>query len=286
MVGEICAFFGGTRLFELFIAHFTFYIVNPMIRYPILFEDLWLIAIDKPAGVLSHPNLKGPSHPCAFEGSYDMEERRFCTLHAPFPFLWLVHRLDRDTSGVLVAAKQTEVARKCRKLFENHEIHKTYLALVRGKPSPRLGKWRDHLKKQTFKGMVRSILLPNRPPNAELQYKILSTFLIPHTSFSAPYSGFLSLLEITPLTGRTHQIRVQAAARNHPIGGDRIYGDFAFNRELRQQVGLQRLFLHAWRLEFHPPITQQPVRLEAPLAEALNRCLNQLRKHEPCTHPK
>lgn len=235
-------------------------------QQPIVFEDDWLIAIDKPAGVLSHPN-PGAVLPCAFAGRYETVTRCF---QGPAGPLWLIHRLDQDASGVLLAAKKQTTADRCRKMFEVRAIRKVYLALVAGTPSPSSVGWRDHLEKQTRRGSVRSIVRARRPINAELRYRVRSGGRV--LSNGAP----LTLLEILLLSGRTHQIRVQAASRDHPVAGDRIYGDFALNRLLRRELGLRRLFLHALRLEFEHPATQCPLTLEAPLPSDLAACLESL----------
>ncbi len=239
--------------------------------YPILFEDRWLIVIHKPAGVLSHPNpgertasfASAAASRSAFEGTYHFGERRF---DAPGGPIWLVHRLDQDTSGLLLASKDVHTARKCRDEFEKQRIRKFYLALVAGRPRPPSGVWRDHLQKRAGRGMVRSHVLRGRPPNVELRYMMRTAL------------PTLSFLQIILITGRTHQIRVQSAARGHPVAGDRVYGDFQFNRELRAGIGLKRLFLHAWKLEFRHPATGQSLNLEAPLPEALEECLERLKK--------
>jgi len=269
----------------------TFVISARYTQYPILFEDRWLIAIHKPVGVLSHPN-PGQSGRVAFEGTYHFEERRF---NAPGGPIWLIHRLDQDTSGILLASKNVLTARKCRDEFEKQRIRKLYLALVAGKPRPPSGAWYDHLQKRSGRGMVRSCVLRGRPPNAELRYMVgnLNVGAVAdgdptrksigrlHESPSATAPTFpnnLSLLQITLITGRTHQIRVQAAARGHPVAGDRVYGDFQFNRELRAGIGLKRLFLHAWKLEFRHPATARSLNLEAHLPEALKECLERLKR--------
>jgi len=261
----------------------------------ILFEDRWLIAVNKPAGVLSHPNTETPSVPprrdCAFEGRYHFQERRF---DAPGGSLWLVHRLDQDTSGVLLATKSAEMAKKCRACFEEtspSRIRKIYLALVAGKPSPVSGVWRDHLEKRIGHGKVRSSVLRNRPPNAELRYAVRHARAVAdrerrqgdRSSRARKRIGTpteeeksVSLLEIILLTGRTHQIRVQAATHRHPVAGDRIYGDFSLNRRLRHEIGLRRLFLHAWRLDFRHPMTGHFLSLEAPVPLELEKCLARL----------
>ncbi len=238
-------------------------------RYLILFEDDHLIAIHKPEGILSHPNLEGhrPSR-SAFEGSYHFDERRFDT---PGSSLWLVHRLDQDTSGILLAAKSLEIAKACRVCFEKQSIRKIYLALVDGKPPSLTGTWRDHLEKKILHHKVRSIIRSGRPPNAELRYKIQNS------EFRIQNFRCFSLLEITLLTGRTHQIRLQTAARGYPIAGDRLYGDFQLNRQLRHKIGLRRLFLHAFRLQFPHPKTGHDLTLEAPLTKELEDCLACLR---------
>ncbi|MBI4025959.1 MAG: RluA family pseudouridine synthase [Verrucomicrobia bacterium] len=245
-------------------------------RHPILFEDEWLLVIDKPADVLSHPNPGQSSGDnrgrCAFEGSYDHRERCF---HGVAGRIWLIHRLDQDTSGILLAAKHADIAKACRVLFEEHRIRKTYLVLVAGQPSPPSGAWRDHLDKRTGHGMVRSTPIPGRSPNAELRYRIRSVLQQFRATTKERSSRLpaLSLLEIALLTGRTHQIRVQSARRGHPVAGDRIYGDFQLNRELRRNIGLRRLFLHAAGLQFIHPKTRQPLDLRSPLPGELARCL-------------
>ena len=239
-------------------------------RYPVLFEDDLLIAIHKPEGVLSHPNpSERRQSRSAFEGPYHFQERCFDT---PRGLLWLIHRLDQDTSGILLAAKSLEIAEKCKIYFEKQLIQKTYLALVAGKPSPPSGFWRDHLEKRTGHHKVRSVIRQKQTPNAELRYKIRNS------EFRIQNSCRFSLLEITLLTGRTHQIRLQAAARGYPIAGDRIYGDFRLNRQLRHQIGLRRLFLHAFRLQFPHLKTERHLTLEAPLPEELKDCLSRLSK--------
>ncbi len=124
--------------------------------------------------------------------------------------------------------------------------------------------------------MVRSIIIPRRPPNAELDYKTLSTFPIPQSAIRNPKLSSLSLLKITLLTGRTHQIRVQAAAKRHFVAGDRVYGNFPLNRLLRQTMGVRRLCLHASSLQFLHPITRQPLVLEARLPDDMNDVLARL----------
>ncbi len=222
---------------------------------PVLHQDRWLLIVNKPAGVLSHPNEDDPAGRSAFAGRYDMDERCF---HSPAGKVWLAHRLDQDTSGVLMAALSAEAAEQCRDAFAAGAVRKTYLALVAGLPK-REGIWLDHLSTEHRRGGVRTKTVPGRPPNAELRYRVLAS----------SRERQVSLIEIDLITGKTHQIRAQAASRHHPVAGDDVYGDFALNRELRKHLGLGRLFLHAARLEMRHPATGKMLRAEAPLAEEL-----------------
>jgi RluA family pseudouridine synthase len=225
---------------------------------PVLHRDRFIIVINKPAGVLSHPNSAriDPRHTAAFEGRYDLERRCF---EGPAGKVWLIHRLDQDTSGALLAALDEKTADRCRALFEEGTIHKHYLALVRGSPVPK-GIWLDHLATSRGGGGVRTQVIKGRPPNAELSYQV--------RAHSAEHR--LSLLDITLITGKTHQIRVQATSRQHPLAGDDVYGDFSLNKRLRQSLGLRRLALHAHRLEFKHPASGYKTVIEAPLPEDLS----------------
>ncbi|MCX6857133.1 MAG: RluA family pseudouridine synthase [Verrucomicrobia bacterium] len=220
---------------------------------PILHQDRFIIVVNKPAGVLSHPNSAkiDPKIRCAFEGRYDLDEKCF---DSPAGKVWLIHRLDQDTSGVLLAALDERTAEKCRALFEADAVKKHYLAIVRGHP-PAKDTWLDHLSISRGAGRVRTTVLKGRPANAELHYQLLGH----HTEQR------LSLIDIALITGRTHQIRVQAASRQHPLAGDDVYGDFDMNRRLRQQLGLKRLALHARQLTFKHPASGYSTTLVAPL---------------------
>lgn len=224
---------------------------------PVLHQDRFILVVHKPAGVLSHPNSArpDPKHPAAFEGRYDADTRCF---EGPSGKVWLIHRLDQDTSGVLLAALDEKTAERCRALFEQDAIQKHYLALVRGNPAPK-GTWLDHLATSRGGGGVRTQVVKGRPPNAELRYQV--------KAHSAEHR--LSLLEIELITGKTHQIRVQATSRQHPLAGDDVYGDFSLNKRLRPTLGLKRLALHAHRLEFKHPASGYRTTIEAPVPEDL-----------------
>jgi RluA family pseudouridine synthase len=232
---------------------------------PIVYEDAQLLVIAKPAGVLSHPNPGQPAEATAFLGRYDAEKR--CFNHHGQP-LWLLHRLDQDTSGILLAARTAQAAERCRATFETGRVEKHYLAVVRGRLHG-AGSWEDYLETRQERGRVRSgVVKGRRPPNALLHFKPLGY----------EEEQRLSLLGIQLITGRTHQIRVQAASRQHPLAGDDVYGDFTLNRRLRQQVGLRRLALHAHQLILPHPSSGQRLHLEAPRPEDLGAAFPHLLK--------
>lgn len=230
-------------------------------RCKVIYQDKWIICVNKPEGFLSHPNPAGKGI-CAFEGRYHMNERRFET---PEGNVWLLHRIDQDTSGALLAAFDQETAKRLRNLMDLRKIDRNYLTLVAGMP-PRKGKWADRLEKKSDARSVRSYVRPGGKLNAELRFSL--KHLYRRTGFS--------LLEIELISGKTHQIRVQAAHRHFPLAGDSVYGNFALNRELRKRLGLRRLFLHASSLVFHHPHTGRLLKIQAPLPPELVTCLSRL----------
>lgn len=233
---------------------------SPFTRHPVIYEDAHLLVIHKPSGVLSHPNQPGKGTLAAFEGAYDTGDRRFQSPAGP---VWLLHRLDQEASGILLAAKTKEAATACREAFEKKEVEKDYLVLVSRRPIPPKGKWTDFLSEKKMGGGIKAAVTRGPKPNAILQYAQKEAF----PKFN------LALLEIRLVTGRTHQIRVQSAYHGHPVAGDRIYGSFTLNKELRNAIGLRRLFLHAWRLAIKHPAKSSILELEAPLPEELEQCL-------------
>ena len=228
---------------------------------PILHHDAQVILVNKPAGVLSHPNPGAitPRNRGAFLGPYDFNQKTFETDEG---LVWLLHRLDQDTSGVLMAALDAASAQKCRDAFDSSLIRKQYLALVRGDPGEK-GSWKDHLTLKRDGSKVRSFVLRGHDPNAELRFQ--------RVGYSQSHK--VSLLRIELLTGKTHQIRVQANSRQHPLCGDDIYGDFSWNKKMQRELGGSRLFLHAHRLEFQHPSTHRKISVLAPLPEELMHSL-------------
>jgi len=228
----------------------------PAREFPLLLEDDHLIAIDKPAGVAVHGG-SGVSFGV-------IEQLRQARPAARL--LELAHRLDRETSGVLLIAKKRSALTAVQEQFRARSAAKTYLALA-------LGEWPRQLK--VIDAPLHKYLLPD----GQRRVKITASGdpdgrrSITLVKVRQRLPGF-TLLEVTIKTGRTHQIRVHLAAHGHPIAGDDKYGDFARNKELQKQ-GLKRMFLHAWRLQFTHPGSGAPVALEAPLPPDLSAFINQ-----------
>lgn len=234
---------------------------HPSTTCPVLHEDRHLLIVDKPHGVLSHPNPKSAKpQRSAFEGRYDADKRVF---HSPGGLVHLIHRLDQDTSGVLLAAKDAATAEKLRDAFEAEQVRKTYLALCGGGGLKNEGTWLDHLVTEHERHQVRTSVRRGARPNAEAHYRLLH-----HNA-----AHRLALLEIDLITGKTHQIRVQAASRNLHLVGDDVYGHFERNKALKKTLGARRLFLHAHVLRLKHPASGQALQITAPLPPDLMEVL-------------
>ncbi len=226
----------------------------PAREFPVLMEDEALMAIDKPAGVAVHGG-SGVS----FGVIEQLRRARPASTN-----LELVHRLDRETSGVLLVAKKRSALKNLQDQFRDRETGKTYLALV-------LGLWPSN--KKVIDSPLFKYTVETGVGEGERRVKVVgkddpngmrSITLVRVARTVGPYT----LLEVTIKTGRTHQIRVHLASQGHPIAGDDKYGDFEHNK-LLQKMGLKRMFLHAWQLKFQHPQSHRPVSLQAPLPPEL-----------------
>jgi 23S rRNA pseudouridine955/2504/2580 synthase len=228
----------------------------PARDFPVLFEDEHLIAIDKPAGVAVHGG-SGVSFGV-------IEQLRQARPAAKM--LELVHRLDRETSGILLIAKKRSALTKLQDQFRDRETGKTYLALVNGA-------WPANKK------VIDLPLHKYLQADGERRVKVVAKDdpdgmrAISLVKVSRKVGNF-TLVEVTIKTGRTHQIRVHLAASGHSIAGDDKYGDFELNKAL-QKHGLKRMFLHAWRLQFNHPASGERVELIAPLPPELERFIHE-----------
>jgi 23S rRNA pseudouridine955/2504/2580 synthase len=212
------------------------------LNLPLVYEDASLLVIDKPSGMAVH----GGSGV-----SYGVIE----ALRAARPdakVLELAHRLDRDTSGLLVVAKKRGALVELHRMLRDGEIEKVYVAVVKGSPARKQFDITDALHKYVNAKGERRVAVQEGGMEAVTKVRVLGT------------SGDLSVLQLRLMTGRTHQIRVHLAHAGHPVLGDDKYGDFELNRAVARQ-GVKRLFLHAHRLAFAHPVDHTKLRFEAPL---------------------
>lgn len=235
----------------------------PAKDFPALLDDEHMIALSKPAGVAVHGG-SGVSFGV-------IEQLRQARPDAKF--LELVHRLDRETSGILLVAKKRSALINLQDQFRERETGKTYLALVQG-AWPANKKVIDlPLHKYLQADGERRV----RVTTADDPDGMRSITLVKVRKLiePRPLQGLpaMSLLEVTIKTGRTHQIRVHLSSQGHPIVGDDKYGDFDLNRRVQKQ-GLKRMFLHAWRLQFNHPASGERVELRAELPPELADFVN------------
>ncbi|MDR2128943.1 MAG: RluA family pseudouridine synthase [Burkholderiaceae bacterium] len=253
----------------------------PAREFPVLLEDDCLLAIDKPAGVAVHGG-SGVSFGV-------IEQLRRARPQARF--LELVHRLDRETSGILLLAKKRGALKALQAQFRNRQTGKTYLALV-------LGQW--SASRRVIDAPLRKHLIENGERRVKITTGDDADGMRAITLVRvARRLADMTLLEVSIKTGRTHQIRVHLASCGHPIAGDDKYGDFERNKALQKQ-GLKRMFLHAWKLRFEHPATDPgggdqgdddgataaatagaPVQLQAPLPPDLQQFLSSLKPALP-----
>lgn len=226
--------------------------------FPVVYEDEAILVIDKPPGIAVHGGSRL---------SYGIIEQ----LRQARPenaFLELAHRLDRDTSGLLVLAKKRSVLKALHELFRHGLVEKRYWALIKGR-------WRDRvryvslaLEKFSTDEGERRVRVSREGKPAQSTVRLLRRW-------SQTTWGPISLVEVELETGRTHQIRVHLAHLGFPLLGDEKYGDFALNRRL-QKEGLPRMFLHAGKIAFTHPVRGERLTLTAQLAKDLDAFLGTL----------
>ncbi|MBN1443833.1 MAG: RluA family pseudouridine synthase [Planctomycetes bacterium] len=233
-----------------------------------VFRDAVLWLLDKPAGVLSHPNRSGSAANALLRAPYDFSRELYRAEESGGRSrqVYLVHRLDLETSGLILCAFRPEAALALKEALHDREVQKEYLAVLLGTLPRDEGEWEDRLEKRSGKGRADVSVQAKGRPNARSAFRILQRF---------PRAG-ATLAALRPSTGRTHQLRVQAASRGHPIAGDERYGDFAANRFLAREIGLKRMFLHAWRLEFRHPETRHLMKFQRDPSPRLSGPLERL----------
>jgi 23S rRNA pseudouridine1911/1915/1917 synthase len=233
---------------------------DPTIEVPVAYEDDDLLIVDKPSGLVVHP---APGHwrGTLVNALLARGDRYGGIAGVARP--GIVHRLDRDTSGLLIVAKNDAAQASIMAQLKARRIRKTYLALVQGSVAAAVGRIEAPIGRDP-RDRKRMAVVPDGR-RAVTGYRVRERF------------ADWTLLELDLVTGRTHQIRVHLTALGHPVAGDPVYGT---GTSRRGPDGLERLFLHAWRLELVTPAESRHVRVEAPLPPALEGVLEALRAGE------
>jgi 23S rRNA-/tRNA-specific pseudouridylate synthase len=221
-----------------------------------------LYAVEKAAGILSHPNREGERKKSLMDLPYDLEKEMF---NDDGRCWYLLNRLDGPTSGLILLADGIELANIVKAAFVEHRVGKMYFALVKGIPGRRQDRWRDCLVTRRKNGALRT-QVARGSVNAETKMQLTDRSGQPPAR---------SLLSLEPLSGKTHQLRVQCAHRHLPIIGDATYGDFRFNREFQKRTGAGRLFLHSSKIGLEVTVSGKKVEFsaESPLPEAFTIAL-------------
>lgn len=229
----------------------------------IIFEDNDLLVINKPPNLVVHPTATNVNDVTTLvHGLLDYLGNDFASVGNEYR-PGIVHRLDKDTSGVMLIAKTKKSYLELVKAFSERKVKKTYESLVMGHL--------DHKKATIDSPIVRSanykrmmVMDSHKSKNAITHYCVEEEF------------ANASLLEIDLETGRTHQIRLHASSIGHPVLGDDLYGNTKENKRFEEEYGLKRQFLHAKRIALNHPITKKELQFEAPLSDDLAAVLKQL----------
>lgn len=236
----------------------------------IIYQDPYLVAVNKPAGMLVHRSWLDKH-----ETQFVMQTLRDQIGQHVFP----LHRLDRPTSGVLVFALSSEVASILMPMFASQQMEKTYHAVVRGWIE-QAGVLDYPLKQELDKIADKFAQQDKEPQSAITAYQPLANVEVPFSTGKFATTRY-SLMELKPKTGRKHQLRRHMAHLRHPIVGDTTHGDGKHNRLYREQYQVQRLMLHASQLRFIHPYTEQMLTLIAGFDESWQRLFNAFSWSDP-----
>lgn len=224
----------------------------------ILYEDSCLLVINKPPGLLSVPLAAQPEAPSLL----DMVRKHLRSKGKMEPLV--VHRIDRDTSGIVLFAKSSGHQKTLKDQFERREIERTYLAIVHGIPSPQSGTWQDRLVWDKDELLQKLAERNDRmAKEASCRYKVIEK-----------YSN-ASMLEVSLITGKRNQIRIQAGLHGHPIIGEKMY---VYSSPPPNAIDFSRQALHAFKLKFKHPVDSRVIDIEAPLPEDLNSLIAKLKR--------
>ena len=227
----------------------------------ILYEDAYLLVLNKPAGLLAVPlERRGEELSMLDQIAHHLRSHG---KRKPR----VVHRIDRDTSGVVVFAKDPKTQAALKSQFRSRSPERVYLAVVYGHPEPPSGTWRDHLAWDQ-RALIQKQTHARDPRAAEAvsRYRVVERF------------ASTSLIEVRLVTGKRNQIRIQARLRGHTLVGERRY---TYGPEALRPIPFNRQALHAWRLGFDHPVEKKPLSFEAPLAQDIAQLLAHLRRRSP-----
>ncbi len=228
----------------------------------VVYQDRHLAVVSKPAGMVVHPAAGHHEGTLVNAALFALEDLSGVGgMHRP----GIVHRLDRDTSGLLVLAKDDRAHLHLQEMVRARILKRFYLALVHGVPTSPLGTVEAPIGRDPRDRKKMAVTSRGGRP-AVTHFRVLEDF------------ETASLLEVELVTGRTHQIRVHMSYIGHPVVGDTTYGR---KGRLERELGLSRQFLHAYRLQFPHPVTGEPLEFEEPLPEDLARPLELLRTSVP-----
>jgi 23S rRNA pseudouridine1911/1915/1917 synthase len=225
---------------------------------PIVYEDASIIVVNKPPGLLTVPLPRREEAPSVEE----MLAHHLRSKGGRRPFV--VHRIDRDTSGLVMFATRADAQVRLKEQFRRHTAERIYLAVVYGVPSPRAGTWRDHLVWDDA-ALIQKETHPSDPraSEANCEYEVVEAF------------GVASLIRVRLITGRRNQIRLQARLRGHTLVGEQRY---TFGSQDLRPIEFPRQALHAWRLSVLHPSGGRPMSFEAPLPPDMEELIRRLRE--------
>ena len=235
------------------------------------YNELGIYAIYKAPGVLSHPNPKSSKgnrkSPSLLLANYDSSQECYKWINdeGKSHKLFLCHRLDSPTSGIIIGASNKELASLIKLEFANRKVEKTYLAITEFNSKAKEGIWTDYLIEERIAGKLR--VTRGKGPKCQSKVRLLRR---------KKGNIDLQLIELKPLTGRTHQLRVQCMLRKMPIVGDKTYGNFTLNRKIKKDSKLDRLCLHSTEIRFSIKYKNKDIEFfsESPLPRVLGKVLS------------
>ncbi len=240
---------------------------RPKVDFPVLYEDKECLVINKPAGISVYPINEADKSKTIIDYSLQNFKVKFKDPERP----GIVHRLDKETSGVLILAKNQEALDYLMAQFKQREVKKVYWALVYGIMQHPEGIIDSPIQRSHKHRKKMSLAAAGTGREAISQYKVLKEYRLDP-------KHLLSLIEVRIHTGRTHQIRVHMSSIGHPVIGDVTYGNSSMNRKFIKKYGLRRQFLHARLVEFKTPVKDKQVSVEAELPDELNNLETKLQQ--------